>query len=357
MEKKNIEKFNEFYKKISKEINNNLKEYNETLVKDKKGFLKENLEYFKNLNSDGKLIRGFLIALGYKMSKENIEYSYKLSLAYEIFQTAILIHDDIIDNDNLRRGKDTIHYANFKKYKSFNEVDAKKTSESIGICIGDYGFFKVNEIIIKNYKDNPNFIKLFNYYNDIVLKTVEGELIDVILSFEGKYIKENKNLEENIMLVYKLKTAFYTIIGPLSLGLILGGIDDEKLKDVNNFGEKIGIAFQIQDDILGIYSDMGKVIGSDIKEFKQTILYSYILKNEKYREELMKYYGKEDISEVEINETRRIFKESGAYEYAYNLMNKLYNESVDIVKNNKWIKDEDKQIIVGFIEYLRTRVI
>ena len=357
MEKKNIEKFNEFYKKISKEINNNLKEYNETLVKDKKGFLKENLEYFKNLNSDGKLIRGFLIALGYKMSKENIEYSYKLSLAYEIFQTAILIHDDIIDNDNLRRGKDTIHYANFKKYKSFNEVDAKKTSESIGICIGDYGFFKVNEIIIKNYKDNPNFIKLFNYYNDIVLKTVEGELIDVILSFEGKYIKENKHLEENIMLVYKLKTAFYTIIGPLSLGLILGGIDDEKLKDVNNFGEKIGIAFQIQDDILGIYSDMGKVIGSDIKEFKQTILYSYILKNEKYREELMKYYGKEDISEVEINETRRIFKESGAYEYAYNLMNKLYNESVDIVKNNKWIKDEDKQIIVGFIEYLRTRVI
>jgi geranylgeranyl diphosphate synthase type I len=357
MEKKNIEKFNEFYKKISKEINNYLKEYNENLVKDKKGFLKENLEYFKILNSDGKLIRGFLIALGYKMSKENIEYSYKLSLAYEIFQTAILIHDDIIDNDNLRRGKDTIHYANYKKYKSFNEIDAKKTSESIGICIGDYGFFKVNEIIIKNYKDNPNFIKLFNYYNDIVLKTVEGELIDVILSFEGKYIKENKNIEENIMLVYKLKTAFYTIIGPLSLGLILGGIDDEKLVDVKIFGEKIGVAFQIQDDILGIYSDMGKVIGSDIKEFKQTILYSYTCKNEKYREELLKYYGKEDINEVEINETRRIFKESGAYEYAYNLMNKLYNESIEIVKNNKWIKDEDKQIIVGFIEYLRTRIV
>jgi geranylgeranyl diphosphate synthase type I len=291
------------------------------------------------------------------MSKENIEYSYKLSLAYEIFQTAILIHDDIIDNDNLRRGKDTIHYANYKKYKSFNEIDAKKTSESIGICIGDYGFFKVNEIIIKNYKDNPNFIKLFNYYNDIVLKTVEGELIDVILSFEGKYIKENKNIEENIMLVYKLKTAFYTIIGPLSLGLILGGIDDEKLEDVKIFGEKIGVAFQIQDDILGIYSDMGKVIGSDIKEFKQTILYSYTCKNEKYREELLKYYGKEDINEVEINETRRIFKESGAYEYAYNLMNKLYNESIEIVKNNKWIKDEDKQIIVGFIEYLRTRIV
>ena len=351
-----LEKFHEFYKTTAKEINHYLKEYNESLIKDKKGFLRENLEYFKILNSDGKLIRGFLIAFGYKMLKDDIKYSYNLSLAYEIFQTSILIHDDIIDNDNLRRGKDTIHYANFKKYKSLNEADAKKTSESIGICIGDYGFFKVNEILINNYKDSPNFIKLFNYYNDIVLKTVEGELIDVVLSFEGKY-KEIKNLEENIILIYKLKTAFYTIIGPLTIGLILGGIDDDKLEDIKKFGEKIGIAFQIQDDILGIYSDMGKVIGSDIKEFKQTILYSYTMTNEKYKKELLKYYGKENITEVEINETRRIFKECGAYEYANNMMNKYYEESIEIVKGISWIKDEDKEIIYGFVEYLRGRKI
>ena len=352
----NLEKFYDFYKKTAKDINNYLKEFNDSLVKDKKGFLKENLELLKNLNSDGKLIRGFLIALGYKILKEDINYSYYLSLAYELFQTSILIHDDIIDNDNLRRGKDTIHYSNFKKYKSLNEAEAKKTSESIGICIGDYGFFKVNEIIINNYKKDPNFSKLFSYYNDIVLKTVEGELIDVILSFEGKY-KEIKDLEENIMLVYKLKTAFYTIIGPFSLGLILGGIEDEKLEEIKNFGEKVGIGFQIQDDILGIYSDMGKVIGSDIKEFKQTILYSYTMKNEKYKNELLKYYGKENISEVEINETRRIFKECGAYENAINLMNKYYDESIEIVKNIQWIKDEDKCILYGFIEYLKGRKI
>jgi geranylgeranyl diphosphate synthase type I len=327
------------------------------LVKEKTGYLKENLELLKNLNSDGKLIRGFLIALGYKMLKEDVNYSYYLSLAYELFQTSILIHDDIIDNDNLRRGKDTIHYANYKKYKSLNEHDAKKTSESIAICIGDYGFFKVNEIIINNYKNSPHFAKLFKYYNDIVLKTVEGEIVDVVLSFEGKYNAVEKDLEDNIMLIYKLKTAFYTIIGPLCLGLILGGAEDEKLKDIQIFGEKIGIAFQIQDDILGIYADMGKVIGSDIKEFKQTILYCYTLKNEKYKNELLKYYGKENITELEIQETRRIFKECGAYEYATNLMNKYYDESIDIVKNNNWIKDEDKSIIYGFIEFLKGRKI
>ena len=352
-----LEKFKTFYAKTYKEINKYLKDFNESLVKDKTGYLKENLELLSNLNSDGKLIRGFLIALGYKMLKEDIDYSYYLSLAYELFQTSILVHDDVIDNDNLRRGKDTIHYTNYKKYKSINDQDAKKTSESIAMCIGDYGFFKVNEIIINNYKNSPHFTKLFKYYNDIVLKTVEGEIIDVILSFEGKYNVLQKDLEENIMLIYKLKTAFYTIIGPLCLGLILGGAEDEKLKDIQNFGEKVGIAFQIQDDILGIYSDMGKVIGSDIKEFKQTILYSYTIKNEKYKNELLKHYGKENMTELDIQETRRIFKECGAYEYATNLMNKYYNESIDIIKNNNWIKEEDKSIIYGLIEYLGKRKI
>ena len=351
-----IEKFNTFYKQVKNEINNYLKEFNESLVKDKTGFLRDNLELLKNLNSDGKLIRGFLISFGYKILKEDIKYSYNLALAYELFQTSILIHDDIIDNDNLRRGKDTIHFANFKKYKSLNEHDAKKASESIGICIGDYGFFKVNEIIINNYKNDPNFVKVFNYYNDIVLKTIEGELTDVVLAFEGKY-KEIKNLDEHIMLIYKLKTSFYTIIGPLSLGLILGGIADEKLEDIRKFGEKVGIAFQIQDDILGIYSNMGKVIGSDIKEYKQTILYSYTIRNEKYKNELLKYYGKENITELEINETRRIFKESGAYEYATNIMNQYYDESIEIIKKVNWIKEVDKSIIFGFIQYLKGRKI
>ena len=351
---KNLQAFTSLYKEIKNNLNLIIKDYNESLVSNSSGYLKENLEYFKDLNSEGKCIRGFLISLGYKILKENIDYSYHLSLAYEVFQTSVLIHDDIIDNDNLRRGKKTIHYSNYLKYKSLNDSEAKKTSESIALCVGDYGFFKVNEIIIKYYKDDPNFSKLFDYYNDIVLKTVEGELIDVILSFENKY-KENENLENNIMIVYKLKTAFYSIIGPLSLGLILGGIDDNKLEEIKNFGEKVGIAFQIQDDILGIYSDMGKVVGSDIKEYKQTILFSYTIKNEKYKEELLKYYGKENIGEKEIKETRRIFKESGAYDYANNLMNKMYNEGIEIMKKIDWIKEEDKNIIYGFLEYLKQR--
>lgn len=352
----NIELFNKFYKDTTTKINKELTKYNNNLLKNKEGYLEEHLINFANLNSDGKLIRGLLIALGYKMAtNKNVSYSFPLALAYEIFQTAILIHDDIIDEDNLRRGKETIHHIYHKNNKKYDDNLAKKIGDSIAICMGNYGYFEANRIIAQNYKDDKNLAKIIDYYSDIVLKTIEGEIIDVELSFDSKYKIDETNIEENIMLIYKYKTAYYTIIGPLNLGLILGDIDSKKQKDVASFGEKIGIAFQIQDDILGIYNDMGKVIGSDIKEYKQTLLFSKTIENKKYRNELLKYYGKENITTKEIEEVRRIFKESGAFEYASNMMNKLYDEAQKEIKNNKWLSLEDKNILDGFIEYLRNR--
>lgn len=351
----NISKFKQYYEYVFKGINSELESYNSILLDNKSDYLKENLKYFTDLNSGGKLIRGFLIALGYEIASSNdVAYSYKLALAYEIFQTSVLIHDDIIDEDNLRRGKETIHYANYLKDKKYNDSLAKKIGDSIAICMGNYGFYEANNILIDNYKNDKNFAKMFRKYNDIVLKTIEGELIDVKLSFDGRYKLEETDLESNIMLVYKNKTAYYTIIGPLTLGLILGGIDDDKLSVIQEFGEKVGISFQIQDDILGIYNDMGKVIGSDIKEYKQTLLFSKTMENKEYRDKLLEYYGK-DVDEEGINKVREIFKQSGAYDYAYNLMNKLYDEALEILNKIDWMSTDEKDLLYGFVEYLRNR--
>lgn len=354
--KEELELFGEYYLQIKNDLEKVIDNYSNELLKDKKGYLKNNLELFCNLNRDGKLIRGFLITLGYKIAnKKNVEYSYPLALAYELFQTSVLIHDDIIDDDNLRRGKETIHYSNYKRNKEYDEKQAKKIGESIAICMGNYGFYEANKQIIKNYKDDKNFDRVLDYYNDIVLKTIEGELIDVELSFDGRYKIKETNLYDNIMTIYRLKTAYYTIIGPLSLGLILGGIKDDDLKSILEFGEKVGIAFQIQDDILGIYSDMGKVVGSDIKEYKQTLLFSYTMNKKDYKDKLLKYYGKKKVEEKDIEKVRTIFKESGAYDYANNLMNEMYSDSLSILDKISWINSNDKQILIGFVEYLRKR--
>jgi geranylgeranyl pyrophosphate synthase len=352
--------FKEYYSnekiKLEKEIN----EFNNTLLKEDNYILNYNLDIFKNLNSNGKLIRGVLVNLGYKLlNKDNLDYSNKLALAYEVFQTSILIHDDIIDNDNFRRGKKTIHYSNYNKYSNYSndKNELVNLSNSVGICIGDYGLYLSNKIISDSYKNDLNLGNLLSYFNNIVLKTIKGELIDVVLPFESKYnIIKNEDLESNIMDVYKLKTAYYTIVGPLSSGMILAKTTEDKLKDIEKLGEKIGIAYQIQDDILGIYSDnMGKVVGSDIKEFKQTILYSYIIcKNESFKDDLLKYYGKE-ITKESIENIRNLFDKSGAKKYSIDLMNNLYDEAIEILNNISWIKEEDKNILNGLINYLRER--
>lgn len=351
-----IEVFKNYYQEEKEILNKKLKEYNNKLVIEDNILLKENLEYFSNLNTNGKLIRGVLTDLGYYLLNNNRKYSNDLALAYEVFQTAILVHDDIIDQDLKRRGINTIHHENYNKYKdNGNDIEVKHLSNSIALCMGDLGLYEANKIISSSYKDDPNLGKVLNNFNDTVINTIKGEILDVILPFKSKNKSINNNiLEESIKDIYKLKTAHYTIIGPLSVGLILAGADENKIKDITNFGEKVGIAFQIQDDILGIYSeDTGKVIGSDIKEFKQTILYSYISKT-KYLEKLEEYYGK-DISNETINEVRDLFRISGSLDYSINMMNKMYDESISILNEINWIEENKKEILKGFVEYLRSR--
>lgn len=351
-----IEVFKKYYQKEKEILNKKINNYNENLIKEDNPILKENLKYFANLNTNGKLVRGVLVDLGYFLLKDNQEYSNDLALAYEVFQTAILVHDDIIDKDEKRRGVNTIHFENYNKYKKYsNDLEAKHFSNSIAICMGDFGLYEANKIISTSYKEDPNLSKVLINFNDTVLNTIRGEILDVVLPFESKNIGiDNDVLEKSIMDIYRLKTSHYTIIGPLSVGLILAGCDEEKLKDISSFGEKVGIAFQIQDDILGIYSDeMGKVIGSDIKEYKQTILYSHISKTE-YLNELKEYYGK-DIDTNSINKVREIFKKSGSYDYSINMMNKMYDDSINELNSISWIDSDKKNILIGFVEYLRNR--
>jgi geranylgeranyl diphosphate synthase type I len=335
---------------MKEKIDEALNQFNESLTEEN-SFLKKNVDYFKDLNSNGKDIRGVLVTLGYSLLKEDKEYSIPLAVAYEIFQTAILVHDDIIDQDDKRRGKETIHKRNNDSLKDSH------ISNSIALCMGDYGLYSANKIISEAYAKDKNLAKILNYFNETVLNTIRGELLDVILPFNSKNTKiSKKELKDSIMNIYRLKTAHYTIIGPLSVGLILAGATENKIQEISKFAEKVGIAFQIQDDILGIFSDeMGKVVGSDIKEFKQTILYSYV-DGTKYKNDLLKYYGKDNLDSETIKKVREIFEESGALKYSVDLMNKYYDEALKDLDSISWIDKDKKEILQGFVDYLRERV-
>lgn len=351
----NLLEFFIYYKSKLKEFETELKKLNKTFIEKDNPIVIDAINKFINMNGDGKFLRGCLIDLGYKLTK-NDDYAKTLSLAYETFETSILIHDDIIDNAHLRRNKETIHETYKNEFKKYN-VENDNTNTSLALCIGDIGFFYTAEMITKKYKNDKNLTKLLSYYNNIVIKTIKGEIIDVALPFIEKNDKKHTLHEEDIMEIYKLKTSWYTIVGPFVLGMILG---NSKAKDMETFEkvlEPLGIAFQIKDDILGIYSSkeiLGKSVYSDIEEFKQTILYSYIkIKRNDLLDELLKYYGR-SINEEESKKVQQLFEESGALEYATNKMNEMFNEAYTNIKSMD-IKEYIKNILLGLILFLRLR--
>lgn len=347
-----MNRFLEFYKEVKPMIEKSLNNFNDEILKENNSIIKENLNVFADLNNCGKMIRGTLIALGYKFNNEDINYAINLSTAYEIFETAILVHDDIIDNDILRRGKITVHAFNNEKYQKY--LDHKHLSDSIGICIGDYGLYKANDLIVKNYYNDKNFYKILSTYNQTVIDTIRGEIVDVISPFEEKNKLFLGDTEKNVMDIYTLKTSYYTLVGPMMLGMLLGNNSEKEIDDIKKFTLPLGIAFQIQDDLLGIYSSdekLGKTVGSDIKEFKQTLLYSFI-KNTNYYDELLKHYGNEDYN---LEEVQQIFEKSGAKDYAINKIEELYNESKEVLNNIGWLKTEDKEILYDLITFLKER--
>lgn len=351
----NLLEFFIYYKSKLKEFEVELKKINKTFIEKDNPIVIDAINKFINMNGDGKFLRGCLIDLGYKLNK-NDDYAKTLSLAYETFETSILIHDDIIDNAHLRRNKETIHETYKNEFKKYN-VENDNTNNSLALCIGDLGFFYTTELITKKYKNDKNLAKLLSYYNNIVIKTIKGEIIDVALPFIEKNDKKHTLHEEDIMEIYKLKTSWYTIVGPFVLGMILG---NSKVKDMEIFEkvlEPLGIAFQIKDDILGIYSSkeiLGKSVYSDIEEFKQTILYSYIkIKRNDLLDELLKYYGR-SINEEESKKVQQLFEESGALEYATNKMNGMFNEAYSNIKSMD-IKEYIKNILLGLILFIRLR--
>lgn len=366
-----IQAFQQFYRTSRQRLSELLASRNREIEKEPNPLLRPFRTAFADLNEGGKMLRGVLVNLGYKIAGgRDVSESDSLAAAFEIFQTAVLVHDDIIDRADLRRGKKTVQkrYEESLERRNIRMVSGSETyaslSSSAALCTGDLGLFYSNIEIAKHYEQHPKVGTLIAYFDQVILDTIRGELLDVVLPYEiqdSQFSEEEKNalLEKSVMEIYHLKTAYYSVIGPLHLGMLLGDLQDENMKALDSFCDDLGIAFQIKDDILGIYADeknTGKDAGSDVSEFKQTILYQYVIsKGGTEKSELLKLYGKEDLTADELKRVQDIFRISGAYEYANRKMEQCFERAERKLSEMHFLKDEDRSILRGLISYLRTR--
>jgi (E)-4-hydroxy-3-methyl-but-2-enyl pyrophosphate reductase len=348
-----------FYKDRLKELASGQDTINNRLISENDNeIISDVIKDFIDLNKDGKYIRGTLIALGKLLSSDNTANYLNLAYAYEMFQTSVLIHDDIIDNSRIRRGKMTIprricnKYLNKKSNSEYHE-DTLRLANSIAICAGDLGFYEANKLLIEKYKNNKNLKDILELFNDIVIKTIKGEILDVYLPYKSKYDKYNTK-DNDVLTIYNLKTSWYTIVGPFALGYLLGG---KKIsKDLKDVLDMIGVIYQIKDDILGIFANeytLGKSNYSDIEEFKQTILYSYII-NTDYKNEFLSIYGKKNINNNDILKIRELLIKSGSLDNANNIISDLEYKCLENLDNME-ISDSVKDILKGLLIYLNIR--
>lgn len=268
--------------------------------------LKPHAKAFIKACAGGKKIRGALINLGYQIAGESSEAILDVAAAYEIFHTSILAHDDVIDQSPIRRGRPSLYRVLGGGHHGISQT----------ISLGDLGFFLASKIISgSDFADKKKVLAL-EYFAKTTIDTALGEMLDVELPYLDK-----KRQEKDVLVIMKYKTARYSVSSPLQLGAILAGGNQKLTKDLGVFGESLGIAFQIQDDILGVFGDekeLGKSNKSDIEEGKNTLLIVEALKKAtpKQKKQLHKYYGSGTLSVSGLKIVREIFQETKALNYA-----------------------------------------
>lgn len=273
--------FKEKLKEYQDLVNENLEKH----LRSKKcleGVLNESMEY--SLMAGGKRLRPILVISTYEIFKQDIEKCIPYSIAIEMVHNFSLIHDDLpgIDNDDFRHGKLTNH-------KKFNEATA--------ILAGDGLLNNAYIVISKDLKESSKEeierkIRVFNEFSLAVDRMIAGEYVDT--EYEGKDITK-----EDLEYIHKNKTGALLKLC-VRMGAILAGAKDEDLDKLTSYAEKIGLAFQIKDDILSEEGDekvLGKPVGNDKALGKCTYVSKYGLEKSK---EILEKITKEAIEKLEI---------------------------------------------------------
>ncbi len=229
--------------------------------------------------SRGKLIRGSLVPFAYdRLTGDEVDRRdlFVISAAVELFQSMLLIHDDIMDQDEYRRGKPSVHYQFQGDGQSAGVNDPAHYGLSMGICAGDVAAFMAFGMLSRLSLSDKKRSELIDFISDEMVLVGIAQMQDV---HHGE-IDATAVSYDAVETMYRHKTGRYTFSLPLSLGALLRGKDKKIRKQLEDIGELLGIIFQIKDDEIGLFGDSqktGKPRGSDLYEGKKTVYMQTLL--------------------------------------------------------------------------------
>lgn len=282
----------------------------------------------------GKRIRPVLMMMGYNLYKDDVDSIINNAIALETYHNFTLLHDDLMDKSDLRRGNPTVH---------------KKWDDNTAILSGDTMLILAYQLFNKG-KQNPDALSTFI---DATLGVCEGQQYD--MDFE----KRSDVTEAEYMEMIRLKTSLLLACA-LKIGALLGGADMEDANNLYEFGEKMGLAFQLQDDLLDVYGDpkvFQKKLGGDIVENKKTfmLINALQLADEDQKAELTRWISAESFNpEEKIAAVTHIYNNVGIDKLAQKKIEELFALSLQSLDKVK-VAEEKKGELRAFANKLLGR--
>ena len=294
--------------------------------------LYEPIKYILSL--EAKRMRSVALLIAHQLYKEDYHKALDAALAVEMFHNFTLIHDDIMDNASLRRGSETVH---------------KKWNKNIAILSGD-------TLLVKSYMmllnlDSKIQNQVIKKFSETAVVVCEGQQMD--MDFEKQI---HLNIDDYINMIEKKTSVLFAT--SFEIGSIIGGASKSDQNLLYQFGLNLGIAFQLQDDLLDLYADQskfGKKVGGDIIANKKTFLFlkSLSLANAKQKEDLLKLYSSIDFNSSEkISKVKSIFDSLSIYESTSKIINVYHKRALESLKK---ITVKNKDSLNYFVNLLVKR--
>lgn len=287
----------------------------------------------------GKRIRPAMMYFGFLAAGgKNKKAALFASQSLEFGHTMALIHDDIIDQSDLRRGGPAVH---------------KILGQDAAILAGDLALNWAEEILDRSDFPPQNKIKARQIFDLLKEEVILGQYLDVLA-------EKNKEItEKEILKILEYKTSRYTIVRPLQMGVALAGANKKTHNLCLNYGLPLGIAFQIQDDILGIFGNQkqtGKPIDSDLKQGKKTLLIIKALEELKPKEKqrFLSIFGNQKATVHDLSWLRAKIKQTDALNYSQKLAQKLIRQAKQAIVNYP-LEKEAQDFLIGIADYLVER--
>lgn len=279
------------------------------------------------LKGSGKRLRAILVLFSAKACGKEFKDVYNASLAVEILHNFTLVHDDIMDNAEKRRGMPTLHI---------------KYDLSTAILAGDNLIAIAYENLLKDC--NGNAKKVLQTFTQGIVEVCEGQSLDK--EFE---VRDNVTLDEYLEMIQKKTAALAEMC--CKIGAELSNATKSEIKNLSDFGRNLGMAFQIQDDLLDIMADekeLGKKIGGDLLEGKKTFLFLSALSLAKGKEKqaLLNIIKNKGIKPEEIEHYKNLYIKLGVIDKA---KSEIINYSNKALASVKKIKDKEAQILFNWL--------